>query len=511
MPGTALLRMEGITKSFPGVIANDGVDFEVAAGEVHALLGENGSGKTTLMNVLYGMYRPDAGRIVLRGEEIQLHTPRDAIRHGVGMVHQHFMLVGVLTVAQNIALALSAHERRPGPLVDLRAASTRIAEMSARYGMPVDPHARVWQLPVGVQQRVEILKALLRGADLLILDEPTAVLTPAETVELFQTLRVLAREGRSVVFITHKLGEVMETADRVTVLRAGRAVGTVETSATTPAALARMMVGRDLAPLPDRRPAAPGPAVLRVEHLAVRDDRSLPALRGVSFAVASGEILGVAGVDGNGQRELAESIAGLRQAEGGRVVFADADTARGPRARAIGHISEDRQRTGLIRDFTLAENLILKSYDRPPFSRWWGLDLGAVRQATERALAEFDIRATGPDALAATLSGGNQQKLVLARELALDSRFVLAVQPTRGLDIGANDYVHRRLLDARDRGAAILLISTDLDEILTLGDRILVLYEGELMGVLPRAAASRDLLGLMMAGTRLDVAQELAR
>jgi simple sugar transport system ATP-binding protein len=503
--------MEGITKAFPGVIANDGVDFEVAAGEVHALLGENGSGKTTLMNALYGMYRPDEGRIILRGEEVQFHTPRDAIRHGVGMVHQHFMLVGVLTVAQNIALALSAHERRPGPLIDLGAAAARIAEMSARYGMTVDPHARVWQLPVGVQQRVEILKALLRGADLLILDEPAAVLTPAETVELFQTLRVLAREGRSVVFITHKLGEVMETADRVTVLRAGRAVGTVDSSATTPATLARMMVGHDLAPLPDRRPAAPGPAVLRVDELTVRDDRSLPALRGVSFAVASGEILGVAGVDGNGQRELAEAIAGLRDAESGRVIFADADTVRGPRARAIGHIPEDRQRTGLIRDFTLAENLILKSYDRPPFARWWGLDLGAIRQATERALREFDIRATGFDALAATLSGGNQQKLVLARELALDSRFVLAVQPTRGLDIGANDYVHRRLLDARDRGAAILLISTDLDEILALSDRILVLYEGEVMGVLLRAAASRDLLGLMMAGTRLDLAQGLAR
>jgi simple sugar transport system ATP-binding protein len=368
----------------------------------------------------------------------------------------------------------------------------------------------VWQLPVGVQQRVEILKVLLRGADLLILDEPTAVLTPTETVELFRTLRVLAHEGRSVVFITHKLGEVMETADRVTVLRSGRTVGTVETSATTPAALARMMVGRDLAPLAGHRLRAPGPTVLTVEALSARDDRDLPALQGVSFAIASGEILGVAGVDGNGQRELAEAIAGIRDVERGRIVFAE-DARRGPRARAIGHIPEDRQRTGLIADFTLAENLMLKSYDRLPFSRWWGLDLGAISQATRRALQEFDIRAPSPEVPAATLSGGNQQKLILARELGLDSRLVLAVQPTRGLDVGANDYVQRRLLDARDRGTAILLISTDLEEILTLSDRILVLYEGEVMGILPRAAATRDVIGLMMAGTPLDVAQGLAR
>jgi len=503
--------MEGITKSFPGVVANDSVDFEVAAGEVHALLGENGSGKTTLMNVLYGMIRPDRGRISLRGEEVRLASPRDAIERGVGMVHQHFMLVGVLTVAQNVALALSAAERRPGPFVDLRAAQARIEAMSARYRMPVDPRAPVWQLPVGTQQRVEILKALLRGADLLILDEPTAVLTPTETVELFRTLRVLAGEGRSVVFITHKLGEVMETADRVTVLRAGRVVGTVDTASTTPTALARMMVGRDLAPPADHRPRATGDTVVTVQDLRARDDRNLPALRGVTFEVAAGEILGVAGVDGNGQRELAETIAGLRDVDGGTVRFAEARTHRGPRARAIGHIPEDRQRTGLIAEFTLTENLILKTHDRPPVARWWGLDLGAARQATERAMAEFDIRAPGPDTLAATLSGGNQQKLILARELGLDSRFVLAVQPTRGLDVGANDYVHRRLVDARDRGAAVLLISTDLEEILTMSDRVLVLYEGQVMGVLPRAAADREVVGLMMAGTRLDAAQRAAQ
>jgi general nucleoside transport system ATP-binding protein len=503
--------MERITKSFPGVVANDSVYFEVAAGEVHALLGENGSGKTTLMNVLYGMTRPDRGRIILRGEEARLAAPRDAIARGVGMVHQHFMLVGVLTVAQNVALALSAAEGRAGPFVDLRAAQARIEEMSARYRMPVDPGARVWQLPVGAQQRVEILKALLRGADLLILDEPTAVLTPAETVELFRTLRVLAREGRSVVFITHKLAEVMETADRVTVLRAGRVVGTVPTASTTPATLARMMVGRDLAAPPDHRPRAIGETVVTVQDLRARDDRSLPALRGVTFDVASGEILGVAGVDGNGQRELAETIAGLRDVEGGAVRFADASASRERRVRAIGHIPEDRQRTGLIAEFTLTENLILKTHDRPPVSRWWGLDLGAARQAAKRAMAEFDIRAPGPDTPAGTLSGGNQQKLILARELGLDSRFVLAVQPTRGLDVGANDYVHRRLIDARDRGAAILLVSTDLEEILALSDRVLVLYEGQVMGVLPRAAATRDMLGLMMAGTRLTAAQRVGQ
>jgi general nucleoside transport system ATP-binding protein len=508
--GVPLLRMEGITKSFPGVLANDAIDFEVAAGEVHALLGENGSGKTTLMNILYGMYRPDAGRIVLRGRAVHLEAPRDAIRHGVGMVHQHFMLVAVLTVAQNVVLALAATERHPGQLVDQRAAEARIAEMAVRYRMPVDPRALVWQLPVGVQQRVEILKALLRGADLLILDEPTAVLTPTETVELFRTLRVLADEGRSVVFITHKLAEVMETSDRVTVLRAGRVVDTVDTARTTPAALARMMVGRDLAPPAPRRPGAARAPVLTVEALRVRDDRALPALRGVSFTVHAGEILGVAGVDGNGQRELAEAIAGLRHAESGRVVFADGETGGRPRARVIAHIPEDRRRTGLIGTFTVAENLILKTYDGPAFARWWGLDLRAVREATERAMREFDIRAAGPDAPATTLSGGNQQKLILARELGMDSRFVLAVQPTRGLDVGAIDYVHRRLVDARDRGAAILLISTDLEETMTLSDRVLVLYEGGVMGVLPREAATRDALGPMMAGTPLDAMQGVA-
>ncbi len=503
--------MEGITKSFPGVVANDGIDLEVAAGEVHALLGENGSGKTTLMNILYGMYRPDRGRIVLRGQDVHLAAPRDAIRHGVGMVHQHFMLVPVLTVAQNVVLALTASEAPRSLVVNLRAAAARITEMSLRYGMPVDPRAVVWQLPVGVQQRVEIVKALLRGADLLILDEPTAVLTPTETVELFRTLRVLAEEGRSVVFITHKLAEVMETSDRVTVLRAGRVVDTVETAKTTAGALARMMVGRDLAPPPERRPGQAGAAVLIVDELRARDDRALPAVRGVSFTLHAGEILGVAGVDGNGQRELAETIAGLRPIESGRIDLADGATDGRPRPRVVAHIPEDRRRTGLIGAFTLAENLTLKTYDPPPFARWWGLDLRAVRAATERAMQEFDIRAPGPETAAATLSGGNQQKLILARELGLDSRLVLAVQPTRGLDVGAMDYVHRRLREARDRGAAILLVSTDLEEIVTLSDRVLVLYEGEVMGVLPREAATRDALGLMMAGTRLDTVERLAR
>ena len=503
--------MEGITKSFPGVVANDGIDFDVAAGEVRALLGENGSGKTTLMNILYGMYRPDHGRILLRGRELHLAAPRDAIQHGVGMVHQHFMLVPVLTVAQNVVLALSASEEHRGLVVNLRAAEARVTEMSLRYGMPVDPRSAVWQLPVGVQQRVEILKALLRGADLLILDEPTAVLTPTETVELFRTLRVLADEGRSVVFITHKLAEVMETSDRVTVLRAGRVVDTVHVAKTTPGALARMMVGRDLAAPPERRPGRGGPAALTVEELHARDDRDLPALRGVSFALHAGEILGVAGVDGNGQRELAETIAGLRRLESGRVTIAGAATDARPRGRTVAHIPEDRRRTGLIGAFTLAENLILKTYDAPPFSRWWGLDLRAIREASEHAMQEFDIRAPGPDTPATTLSGGNQQKLILARELGLDSSLVLAVQPTRGLDVGAIDFVHRRLLEARDRGAAILLISTDLEEIVTLSDRVLVLYEGEVMGVLPRDAATRDVLGLMMAGTRIDAVEKLGR
>jgi simple sugar transport system ATP-binding protein len=514
VPGSAsspLVRLEGVTKTFPGVVANDAVDLEVAAGEVHALLGENGSGKTTLMNVLYGMYRPDRGRILIRGTETHFRSPRDAIQRGIAMVHQHFMLVGVLTVAQNLALALAAAGERASPRLDLRAAEARIVEMSARYRMPVDPRARVWQLPVGVQQRVEILKALVRGADLLILDEPTAVLTPTEALELFRTLRVLAGEGRSVVFITHKLREVMATSDRVTVLRAGRKIDTVDTAGTTAGALARMMVGRDLPVRPERAPGRPGPTVLTVEDLRVRDDRGLPAVRGVTFSVAPGEIVGIAGVDGNGQRELGEAVAGLRPSERGRVVLAADGAGRRPRARTIGHIPEDRQRTGLIPAFTVAENLVLKSYDRPPYARATGLDLGAVRASAARAMREFDIRAPGPDVAVATLSGGNQQKVILARELGLDSRFVLAVQPTRGLDIGATDYVHRRLLEARGRGAAILLISTDLEEILALSDRILVLYEGQTMGEVRREAATAEALGLMMAGTRLEAVPGPAR
>lgn len=507
----SLLRMEEITKTFPGVVANDRVDFEIEKGQIHALLGENGSGKTTLMNTLYGIYRPDSGRILFRGNEVKFDSPTDAISAGVGMVHQHFMLVPPLTVVENVILGLPPENKGWNPFLDTRAAAAKIETLAHEHGLDIDPKARVWQLPVGAQQRVEILKALYRNADLLILDEPTAVLAPKEVDHLIEVLRSLARAGKSIIFISHKLNEVVQLADRISVLRNGVLTGQVETANTTAAELAEMMVGRQIE-APKKGAGRKGDVVLTTSNLAVRDDRDFLAVNDISLTLSKGEILGIAGVDGNGQKELTEAIAGVRAIAAGSLNVAGLTKSRAERFRRIGHITEDRLKTGAILPFSLWENYALKTCNVPPFGDWKHLNVDVMRKRTNKSIEEFSIKATGPNVAMSTLSGGNQQKLVLARELGLNPILLLAAQPTRGLDVGAAEYVHSRLLEARDQGMAILLVSTELEEVLDLSDRIIVMYEGELMGTVESDQATREKLGMMMAGIPLtEIETELAR
>jgi simple sugar transport system ATP-binding protein len=496
-----VLELRGITKRFPGVVANDRVDFDVRRGEVHALLGENGAGKSTLMNVLYGLYHPDEGEVLVKGQRVRLHSPKDAISHGIGMVHQHFMLIPVMTVAENIVLATEPTHR--GVLLDYAAAVRRVEDLSRTFNFSIDPNARIESITVGQQQRVEILKALFRSADILILDEPTAVLTPQEAAELFTILGTLTREGMSVIFITHKLNEVLEIADRITVLRRGKRIDTVERAGATEEGLARMMVGRDVLLRVDKAAPNAGETQLAVEDLRVLDDRGLEAVRGVTFEVRAGEIVGLAGVDGNGQAELVEALSGLRHPASGRILI-DGRNVAGASARrvldtGVGHIPEDRHRRGLVLDFSLAENLALHDYRRAPNSRFGWLFPGRVIRAARRLLQAFDVRGGGPLTRAGALSGGNQQKVVLAREISRDPRVLLAAQPTRGLDVGAIESVHRRLLETRDRGKAVLLVSLELEEILSLSDRILVIYEGRIVGEFAPDVSEEE-LGIAMTG-----------
>ncbi len=506
---TPLVRLQGIRKEFPGVVANDDVSLEINAGEVLGLLGENGAGKTTLMNILYGLYRPDAGKIFVRGEERQFRSPRDAIDHDIGMVHQHFMLIPVHTVVENILLG-SRHNKRLLPNWEAEAA--RIAEFSASHGLSVDPTVRVDRLPLGMQQRVEIVKALYYGAELLILDEPTGVLTPQEVGELLQVLRKLAEGGRAVVFITHKLGEAIAVTDRIVVLRGGKKVGEVATSQTSAVELARMMVGREVLFSIDRQHTVRDEVVLRLENISTEDDRGRRVLRNVSLEVRAGEVLGVAGIDGNGQRELAETIVGMRTPVEGRVEILGRDTRRLSTARVhalgVGIIPEDRHASGLLLDLPLEENLVLEQFDQAPFSRLGVLRPRAIRRKAEELIREYAIHTPGPKTLAGNLSGGNQQKAVLARALAQNPKLIVAAQPTRGLDVAATEYVRQRLVDQAQQGCSVLMISTELDEILMLSDRIVVLFEGQVMGTVPRKEATRENIGLMMAGTRQS---ELAR
>jgi general nucleoside transport system ATP-binding protein len=501
MAEAPLLELRGITKRFPGVLANDNVDFDLRASEVHALLGENGAGKSTLMNILYGLYTPDEGELLLHGSPIDLGSTKAAIEHGIGMVHQHFMLIPVMTVAENIVLAIEP--RRAGVLMDYDAARKRVRELSERYGLAVDPDARIDRITVGQQQRVEILKALYRGAEILILDEPTAVLTPQEAKELFEIIRSLKSQGKSIIFISHKLNEVLEIADRITTLRRGVVVDTIPAEGATEEGLARMMVGREVLLRVDKTPGKPAGPLLQVEDLTVIDDRGLETVRGVSFEVRAGEILGLAGVDANGQSELIDAIAGLRHAKSGRIVIDGHEqtnrSAKHVLDSGVGHIPEDRHRRGLILPFSLSENFALHAYRHAPNSRFGILNLRTMIARAQRLLKEFDVRGGTPSTPAFALSGGNQQKVVLAREIDGDPKVLIAAQPTRGLDVGAIEFVHRRLVEQRDAGRAIFLVSLELEEILSLSDRILVIYEGRIVGEFPPTATEEE-LGLAMTG-----------
>jgi general nucleoside transport system ATP-binding protein len=495
-----VLEMRGIRKQFPGVLANDDVSLEVRHGEVHALLGENGAGKSTLMNILYGLYRADGGEIRLNGRPVAFSSARDAIGAGIGMVHQHFMLIPVMTVAENIVLGV---EPRSGVLLDEQGAERRVRELSEQFGLAVDPAALVSEITVGQEQRVEILKALYRGADLLILDEPTAVLTPQEAGELFAIIRSLQADGKSIIFISHKLGEVLEIADRITVLRRGKKIETVLREGATEESLARAMVGREVLLRVEKEPAQPGEVLLEVENLRVEDDRGVEKVRGISLDVRAGEIVGIAGVDGNGQTELVEALTGLRASTSGRISVAGHELRHASARRmldvGVGHIPEDRQRRGLVLEFSIAENVSLHDYSKPPDSRWGWLFPQRMVDSARRLIGEFDVRGGNPLTPAGALSGGNQQKLVAAREIARDPKVLIAAQPTRGLDVGAIEYLHRRLIAERDEGRAILLVSLELDEILSLSDRILVVYEGEIVGE-HTGEVSEEQIGLEMLG-----------
>jgi len=495
-----MLEMRGITKRFPGVVANDGVDLTVLSGQVHTLLGENGAGKSTLMKILYGLYQPDEGSISLNGELVEISSPNDAINRGIGMIHQHFMLVPTLTVAENVALGLGG---RHG-LSDMRPVRERLLEVSEQYGLRVDPDAYIWQLAVGERQRAEILKALYRDARLLVLDEPTAVLTPPEVDELFVTLRQLTADGRGLIFISHKLHEVMDLSDEITVLRDGRVSGHTRPSEATRESLAEMMVGRPVEFTRSVPEQPAGEVQLELDGLTVQGDRGTAAVDNLSIAVRSGEIVGVAGVSGNGQRELAEAVFGLRPIESGSVNIAGhpvaAPAPKSVREMGLAYVPEERMRDGAIGEFSVAENLMLVAYDQPPYTRHGLLNRSAINDRCDDLVDRYGVKTPSVETPTRHLSGGNIQKVVIAREFSADASVLVVAQPTRGVDIGAAEYIHERLLEQRAAGAAILLISEDLDEVMQLSDRIIVLLEGRIMGEVDREDASVNELGLLMSG-----------
>ncbi len=495
------MRMTGIVKRFPGVLANDHVEFYVKSGEILALLGENGAGKSTLVRQLYGLYRPDEGKILINGQEQRFNSPQAAINAGIGMIHQHFMLVPSLTVVENVALGLPSSR---GTLLDLEVVEKRMMGLCKQYGLKVDPRAYVWQLAVGEQQRVEIVKALYRGAALLILDEPTAVLTPQEVDDLFKTLKQMAADGHALIFISHKLHEVLEICDRITVLRDGKVVGTRPAAGTTRAELAEMMVGRPVILQYNQPPVQAGETLLDIQDITVRGDRGGDAVRDLSLNVRAGEILALAGVSGNGQRELAEALAGLRPIQHGRVILAGKDVTHSSPAEHIAagqsYIPEERMRDGAIKDFSVSDNLVLEDHGKSPYSRGIFLDFKAIADQSQKMVDKFNVKTPNLDTPLKNLSGGNIQKLILARELSRQPKVLIAAQPTRGVDIGASEYIHQRLLEQRQAGTATLLISEDLDEIRALSDRIAVMYEGRIVGIVAIKDASLQQLGLMMAG-----------
>lgn len=500
-----VLEAKGITKQFPGVLANDNVNFDLRKGEIHALLGENGAGKSTLMNLIYGMHLPDKGEIMVNGKVAVIQSPNDSIALGIGMVHQHFMLIPVFTVAENIMLGDETIKR--GSL-DRATVAAKINEISKQHGLDVDPNAMVGTLPVGIQQRVEIVKTLYRNADIVILDEPTAVLTPQEAEDLFRIMRDLTKRGVSIIFITHKLKEVLAVADRITVMRAGRVINTVIPSETDSAQLANMMVGRQVILTVDKKDHEAAEEVLKVEGLSVRDQRDLETVHNVSFSVRGGEVLGIAGVQGNGQTELSEALTGLRSPTGGKVTIDGKDlTGKPPREiteAGLAHIPEDRQRHGLVLAYSITDNMALCDYYRPPFSQHGVLQPKALDENANKLIKAFDVRTPSPYVHAGKLSGGNQQKVIVARELSRSVKLVIANQPTRGLDVGSIEYIHSEIIKMRDRGVAVLLISAELDEIMALSDRIAVMYRGQIVAVVETKKTTREQLGLWMAGAHVE-------
>lgn len=499
---TNVLELRGITKRFPGVLANDKIDITLREGKILALLGENGAGKSTLMNILYGLYKPDEGRIIVRGKEVEIKGPNDAIEQGIGMVHQHFMLVPVMTVTENVMLGIEPTKN--GVFLDKERVSKRIREISDEYGLEVDPNAYIKDLPVGIQQRVEIIKVLYRNADILILDEPTAVLTPQEVEGLFKIIDTLIKSGKSIIFITHKLKEVLAVADDITVLRLGAVVGSIDPKEATSEILASMMVGRDVNLIVQKQPAKPGKSVLVVEKLYVRDERQHMTVQGVSFDVRKGEVLGVAGVQGNGQTELVYALTGLLPLDSGAIHLLDEPihhaTPRSILERGVAHIPEDRQRHGLILSFPIHDNMMLCTYYKQPFAKGISLQEKTIFNNAEELVEQYDVRTPSIYVNAGNLSGGNQQKVIVAREFSRPIELLIASQPTRGLDVGSIEYIHSQIIKKRDEGTGVLLVSSELDEILALSDRIAVMYKGQIMGILDADKTSKEQLGLLMAG-----------
>jgi general nucleoside transport system ATP-binding protein len=500
-----VVEMRGITKRFPGIIANDHISFKVEKGEIHALLGENGAGKSTLMNILFGLYEPDEGEILIHGKTVQMRSPNDANQLGIGMVHQHFMLVDIFTVTENIILG---GEPKNGLAIDLKRAKEKVREISEKYGLAVVPNAKISEISVGMQQRVEILKTLYRGAEILIFDEPTAVLTPQEIEELMAIMKNLVREGKSIILITHKLKEIMAISDTVTIIRRGKVIDTIQTKKTNPNELAAMMVGKEVSFEVHKQKANPGQVILAIRDVTSLDEKGLKVLDGIAFEVKSGEILGIAGVDGNGQSELIEAITGLRKVSEGKILLNGKDmTNKSPRAvieEGLSHIPEDRHKRGLVLDFTIGENMVLETYYKPPFSKNGMLNYKEVYEYAERLIGKYDVRTPSVLTPARALSGGNQQKAIIAREMDKNPDFLIAAQPTRGVDVGAIEFIHRRLIEERDKGKAVLLISFELDEIMQVSDRIAVIYEGKILAIVNPKETTEQELGFLMAGGRKE-------